>query len=966
MQTEEGTLLPGLTPELARLAEEREHACAEAFLSAGLPPLAGGGAVAAERRVVWALSDFAALTCIRHPELLHDLSASGDLTAPYRAGAYPRRVAAALARAGDEAGLKAALRRLRAREMVRIAWRDLTGRADLAETLRDLSGLADAVIDGALGWLHAAQSRDLGEPRAPDGRPQRLVVLAMGKLGGEELNFSSDVDLVFAIPEDGRTTGGRRDLSSVEYFVRLGQRLITVLGERTPDGFVFRVDMRLRPFGGSGPLVMTFDGMEAYYQGHGREWERYALIKARPVAGDLAAGERLLAALRPFVYRRYLDFGAIESLREMKALVAQEVARKGMGDDLKLGPGGIREVEFIVQVFQLIRGGREPALRSRGLLATLAALGDRGDLPGETVRELAAAYTFLRRAENRLQALDDRQTQALPTDPLGRARLTCALGHGGWEELSRVLQAHRDRVEAHFQRVFSTGAQASGGAPDDPWSLLWAGRLQDDAAERTLTDHGFSPARESLQRLDDLRSGHAVRWMSRQGRERLDRLMPRLLSGAAATAAPGETLRRLVPLLEATARRSVYLALLLEHPDALERLVRLCAASPWIAEQLARYPILLDELLDPATLYAPPGRDGLARELAQQLARVPAGDGEEEMDALRLFKQAQVLRIAAADVAHALRLMVVSDHLTWLAEAILAQVLELAWRDLVARHGRPRCRVGGAWESPSFGVIAYGKLGGLELGYGSDLDLVFLHTSSGEDAHTDGEPSVPNSVFFARLGARIVHFLTTRTSAGVLYEVDTRLRPSGASGLLVSSMDAFESYQREEAWTWEHQALVRARAVAGEPALVARFESARLAALTRPRDPEALRGEVRAMREKMRQHLATGGGGRLDLKQDRGGIADIEFLVQYLALRWGHTYPEVLRFTDNVRLLEGLTASGCLPATDAATLTQAYLAFRARAHAQALQGEQAVVPEDEALARLREDVTALWHRLMES
>lgn len=960
------TRLPELTPELARLAEERDRACAEAFLGAGLPPVPGDAAVVAERRVVWALSDFAALTCIRHPELLHDLSTSGDLTAAYGAGAYPPRVAAALAQAGDEAGLKSALRRLRAREMVRIAWRDLTGRADLAETLRDLSGLADAAIDGALGWLHAAQSRDLGEPRAPDGRAQRLVVLAMGKLGGEELNFSSDVDLVFAIPEDGQTTGGRREFSSIEYFVRLGQRLISVLGEHTPDGFVFRVDVRLRPFGSSGPLVMTFDGMEAYYQGHGREWERYALIKARPVAGDLVAGERLLATLRPFVYRRYLDFGAIESLREMKNLVAQEVSRKGMGNNLKLGPGGIREVEFIAQVFQLIRGGRESTLRSRGLLATLAALGERGDLPAETVRELAAAYTFLRRAENRLQAVDDDQTQALPTDPLGRARLACALGHGSWEEFSRVLQEHRDRVEGHFQRVFSTGAQAAGRAPDDPWSLLWAGRLQDDTAERTLTDHGFSPAREALQYLGGLRSSHAVRWMSHQGRGRLDRLMPRLLTEAAATAAPAETLRRLVPLLEATAQRSVYLALLLEHPGALEQLVQLCAASAWIAEQLARYPILLDELLDPTTLYAPPGREGLARQLTQQLARVPPGDGEEEMDALRLFKQAQVLRIAAADVAHALRLMMVSDHLTWLAEAILTRVLEIAWRDLVARHGRPRCRVEDSWETPSFGIIAYGKLGGLELGYGSDLDLVFLHTSSGEDAHTDGEPSVPNAVFFARLGARIVHILTTRTSAGVLYEVDTRLRPSGASGLLVSSMDAFESYQREEAWTWEHQALVRARAVAGEPALLARFEAARLAALMRPRDPEALRGEVQAMREKMRQHLTAGGTGRLDLKQDRGGIADIEFLVQYLSLRWGHAYPEVLRFTDNVRLLEGLTACGCLPATDAAMLTQAYLAFRARAHTQSLQGEQAVVPEDEGLARLREDVTALWHRLMES
>ncbi len=957
---------PRLTPELARLAEERRRAYEEACGRAGIAPIEWDRAAGGRWQVLWALSDFAALTCIRRPALPGELAASGDLGSPFPDGTYRQRVSAALAPVTDETALKVVLRQLRAREMVRIAYRDLAGLADLNETVRELSDLADAVIEGALGWLHEAQSRDLGTPRTREGEPQQMVVLAMGKLGGRELNFSSDVDLVFAVAEDGRTAGGRRDLSSVEYFVRLGQRLITALGERTPEGFVFRVDMRLRPFGNSGPLVMTFDGLEAYYQTHGREWERYALIKARPVAGDVAAGERLLDALRPFVYRRYLDFGAIESLREMKALVSQEVSRKGMQADLKLGPGGIREVEFVAQVFQLIRGGREPSLRGRSLLPTLAALSERGDLPEGAAHELADAYVFLRRAEHRVQAIDDRQTQALPADPLGQARLACGMGFDGWEAFSRALQEHRDRVEGHFQRVFSAGEQAGGGDAHEPWAVLWAGRMSADAAERALTDGGFSPAADTLRRLEDLRASRAVRLMSPHGRERLDRLMPVLLARAAGTADPPETLRRLVPLLEATARRSVYLALLIEHPDALARLVQLCSASPWIADHLAHYPILLDELLDPRTLFAPPGREGLARDLAQQMARVEGGDAEEEMDALRLFKQAHVLRVAAADVSRALRLMVVSDHLSWLAEVILERVLGLAWRDLVGRHGRPRCRVDGDWEYPSFGIVAYGKLGGLELGYGSDLDLVFVHTSAGEEQTTEGERPVPNAVFFSRLGARIVHLLTARTAGGVLYEVDMRLRPSGSSGLLVSSMDAFEAYQRDEAWTWEHQALVRARPVVGEPRLVARFEAARLSALTRERDAETLRREVREMREKMREHLAAGGAGLFDLKQDRGGIADIEFLVQYLALRWGRAHPVILRYTDNVRLLEGLTVSGCLPATDATLLTQAYLAFRARVHTLALQGLEGVAREDAELTRFRDGVAALWHRLMES
>jgi glutamate-ammonia-ligase adenylyltransferase len=957
--------LPALTPELEALADRRWMEYLESCRSHGVDPTDPDPALEAERRVAWSASDFVAQSFIRQPALLADLTHGGDLARPRPDGAYPGLVTAALRGAADDAGLKAALRRLRTRELVRIAWRDLAGLADLTETVGELSGFADAVLAGTLDWLHARQAEDLGTPTRRDGEAQRMVVLALGKLGGQELNFSSDVDLIFAIPEEGTVVGGRRELASSEFFLRLGQRLITALSERTPEGFVFRVDMRLRPFGGSGPLVTTFDGMETYYQSHGRDWERYAFVKARVVAGDRTAGETLLARLRPFVYRRYLDYGAFESLREMKALVAQEVARKGLQTDLKLGPGGIREVEFIAQAFQLVRGGREPALRVRGLLPALAALTGRGHLPDEAVRELSDAYVFLRRAEHRVQAMEDRQTQALPADPLGQARLACTMGHADWAGFSVALDDHRRRVDTHFQRVFAAppGEDAGGGA--DAWQAVWLGLGTAEAAGQTLADGGFAQAQEGLARLNALRTSRAVRLMSRRGRERLDRLVPLLLAAVGRAPHPDATLGRLVGLVETIAGRSVYLSLLYEHPRALAQLVALASASPWIAEHLRRHPILLDELLDSRSLYAPPDRPALERELGGQLARVGPEDVEQQMDTLRLFKQASVLRVAAADVSSAIPLMVVSDHLTELAEVILKAVCELAWRDLVARHGRPRYRERGETREASFGVIAYGKLGGIELGYGSDLDIVFLHTSSGQDLGTDGERPLANGVFFGRLAQRIIHYLTAHTASGSLYEIDFRLRPDGRKGLLVSSVDAFEEYQINEAWTWEHQALVRARPVVADPALARRFQDARRKALTRERDPEALRREVREMREKMRGHLGSRSAGRFDLKQDRGGIADIEFVVQYLTIRWGREHPDILRFTDNIRLLDGLAEHGRIAPADARFLADAYRSYRARVHTLALQGQQAVVGGDE-LRDLQSGVSEIWQRVMEA
>ncbi|MFA7388207.1 MAG: bifunctional [glutamate--ammonia ligase]-adenylyl-L-tyrosine phosphorylase/[glutamate--ammonia-ligase] adenylyltransferase, partial [Thiohalobacteraceae bacterium] len=831
---------------------------------------------------VWTGSNFVAQACIRDPRLVEDLLASGDLLGDYAVGELDAKVRAALRAAADDRDLGHALRRLRRREMVRIAWRDLAGWARVEEVLEDLSALADACVRGALERLYAWQCREQGTPKTAAGDKQGLVVLGMGKLGARELNFSSDIDLIFAYPEAGQT-GGRRGRSHEEFFIALAQRLIRALNDVTEEGFVYRVDMRLRPYGESGPLAMSFSGLEDYYQSQGREWERYAMVKARPVAGDPAAVAELEALLLPFVYRRYLDFGAFEQLREMKALIQRELERRGLQQHIKLGPGGIREVEFIAQAFQLVRGGREPALRERGLLEVLKRLAARGLLPEFASQRLGEAYRFLRRVENRLQAYADEQTHQLPEDPNARLRLAFSMGYADWTGFMLALDKHRRFVHGQFEQVF-TAPQADADAASNGnagFESLWSGVLDDTAAHQLLSAAGCDDCEEVLRRLAAFREGSALRALGARGRGRLDRLMPLLLGAISEAPDPTQTFVRVLSVIEAIAGRSAYLALLVEHPVALSQLVRLCAASPWVAEQLARYPLLLDDLLDPRQLYRPPARDELQHQLAVRLGQIDAADLEQQMDALRQFQKTAVLRVAAADVLGATPLMRVSDHLTEIAEVVLGEVLTLCWRELLRRHGAPDHRAAHKATPVGFGIIAYGKLGGIELGYGSDLDLVFLHDGPANGARTGGPKPLDAAVFFVRLGQRIIHVLNTLTSAGVLYEVDMRLRPSGASGLLVTSLDAFAEYQQTEAWTWEHQALVRARPVAGDPALAEAFAAVRRTVLARKRDPVALQREVREMRERMRQELDQRDPLRFDLKQGVGGIADIEFMVQY-------------------------------------------------------------------------------------
>ena len=908
---------------------------------------------------VFAASEFVARTCLRHPALLAELVDSGDLLRAYGPEELKTRVLKIATQSTDEATLKTALRGLRRCEMLRIAWRDLAGWADLAEVLATLSALADGCIDGALGCLMQwAVERD-GTPRSPTGKPAHLVVLGMGKLGGGELNFSSDIDLIFAYSEDGDVQGGRRELSNHEFFIRLGRGLISVLNDATGDGFVFRVDMRLRPNGDSGPLALSFDAMEQYYQVHGREWERYAFIKARAVAGDAASGADLLARLKPFVYRRYLDYSVVEAIRGLKVSIERELHRKGMEHNIKLGPGGIREIEFIGQAFQLIRGGREPALQVRPIQAVLAALEAGGDLTPQAVADLQAAYVFLRRTENHLQMTADRQTHSLPPEPREQLALAMGMGISDWGGFHAALRRHMRKVHGHFEQVFVAPQGEKPQEEDRGLAAVWLATLDSDALHARLTEAGFKDSAATEVLLHGLRAGHAYEGLSAQGRERLDRLMPLLLGAAGLTHDPQTTLARLIKLIEAIVRRSVYLALLVENPLALSQLVKLFSASDWIAHWISQHPVLLDELIDPVSLYVPLAKDALEAEIQSRLAHLPEDDLEAQMEALREFRHGHVLRVAAADVGRGLTAEQAGAHLGHIAEVVVEQALALATYSMVEKHGRPTCKTPNGIEIPGFAVIAYGKLGSLELGYSSDLDMIFLHHACAGEGMTGGPRPLANEVFFARLGQRLIHILTARTPAGILYPVDMRLRPSGQSGMLVTNLPAFLDYQRGHAWTWEHQALVRARALAGDPALCQAFENARTELLCQPRDGEKLRQDVVEMRDRMRAAQSPHIAAHFDLKQDPGGMIDIEFMVQYWTLLRAPAHPELTRQRGNIPILEALAGAGLLDAGTAQDLMDAYRRYLSVEHRFKLMERQALVAPEE-LGDYPAKVAAIW------
>lgn len=963
---------PALQPNLDRL----QDAFAEADLMAAVAALDTQTLRQLEACVL--ASDYVVDQLVRYPRLLLQLVDSGDLHSRYGNDRYRSALQTQLAGAQDEAAVARVLRQFRRREMVRIIWRDSCGLADFQETVGDLSHLADACIDGALDKLYGWMEPEFGlpyyhpspSPSSQQGQPMPMVVLGMGKLGACELNLSSDIDLMFAYAHEGETRGGRRSLAHRDFFTRLGQKLIKALDENTVDGFVFRVDMRLRPYGSSGALALNFRAMESYYEEQGREWERYAMIKARAIGSDNGDGDELLRRLRPFVYRRYVDFGVIESLRELKKLINQEVLRKGNEDNVKTGAGGIREVEFIAQVFQLIRGGQDVALQQRNLMQVMGIIRDLELLPAAVIQSLCDDYVLLRNVEHRIQALQDRQTQLLPTDPLQQARIAVGMGYADWAGFYQVLGQARQRVRSHFDALIAAPQDQDEVVVRDQAVALWMTEQSGAEGQEDLQALGFRALESSWHLLHEFRTSRQVTHQQAVGRERLDKLMPMLINACAQQADPDLTLQRVLRLVEAILRRSAYIALLVENPHSLERLAMLFAASPWVADTIARYPMLLDTLLNEATLLNPLDVDTLKNELRQVLLRIPEDDLERQMDALRQFKHSHVLRVAASEIAETLPLMKVSDYLTWLAETLLQAVLELAWHQMVDKYGRPM-RADGTPCEQDFIIVGYGKVGGIELSYSSDLDLVFIHDADSSGV-TDGDKSIDNNVFFARLGQRIIHILTSKMASGELYETDMRLRPSGNSGLLVSSLKAFQDYQENNAWNWEHQALVRARVVAGCPRLARRFAEVREAVLSRPRDEAQLRQEVVAMREKMLGHLSTykelelnearlAADCSFDLKQDPGGIVDIEFLAQYLVLRWSAQKPAMTRWTDNMRILDSALEQAILSAEQVTALQNAYLLYRSQTHALALQHGSGKVSAEQFVEQRRQ-VREIWRK----
>lgn len=906
------------------------------------------------------LSDFVLNSALQAPELVIELFSSGQVYLEETPD-YEGMLNAWLVDCDSEQALHRILRRFRLREMVCIAVADLVLDISLEKSLKRLSKLADVLIIEALNWLTKLCQDKWGRPQNSQGDEQMLLVFGMGKLGGKELNFSSDIDLIFSYPEAGETVGTRRAIDNQQFFTRLGQKLISALHQKTVDGFVYRVDMRLRPFGESGPLALTFSAMENYYQDQGRDWERYAMLKARLI-GNSKYHQELTDMLRPFVYRRYIDFSVIDSLRRMKMMISQEVRRKQLVNNIKLGAGGIREIEFIVQVFQIIRGGRVKTLQQRHVLTVLPILFSIGELDKCSLDVLSDAYRFLRRVENIIQAFADEQTQTLPDNELDKQRLISVLNFKNWSEFLSCLDLHMSNVHQEFSKLIGEESP-NHQAQDEHWQSLWLNQWPDEESIAWIEQYADCwQASQIWEILSSFRQELSKRSIGNRGRQVLDKLVPLLLWHLHDMQVEEVVLARVQSVLAKIMTRTAYIELLFENEGALKHLIKLCRASSWLTEHLAKYPILLDELIDPELLNNPPALSSYELELREIMLRVPEDDMEAQMDRLRQFKQAQQLRIAASDIAGVLPLMQVSDHLTALAEAIVAEVINLAWQQISLRFGVPESTIGN--DHKGFAVIGYGKLGGIELGYGSDLDLVFLHTSKVDEV-TNGERQISAFQFYSKLAQRILHIFNTRMSSGILYELDMRLRPSGNSGLLVVHVDTFAFYQQEDAWTWEHQALVRARAIYGHQAFRERFEEIRRNILSITRDHNNLLSDVIEMREKMRVHLDASSDEFSDIKQGVGGLVDIEFLAQFLVLKYNAAQAEISIDSDNISLFKQLNKFGFIDDFQQKTLIDGYCQLRDLGHKATLQNEKLMLPKAE-FSVYGESINEICQRLMKN
>ena len=870
----------------------------------------------------------------------------------------------------DESKVMSGLRHLRMLMMVRWIWQDALGDIELEQLTDELSEFADGCILFAKDYTYQQLVTQYGQPTFINAKGNKqidsMAIMAMGKLGAHELNLSSDIDLVFVHQARGETDGdkakGTRSIDNKRFMTRLGQGIIKLLDNNTADGFVFRVDMRLRPWGDGSDLAIHLSALQKYFSNHGRAWERFAWLKAR-VVGQIEPSfhNELQAMIKPFVFRYYVDYSAFSALREMKSLIQNQVAQREDLDNIKLGAGGIRDIEFIVQAYQLIYGGRHPQLQVKSCLQAMQALCQLAYIKQPTYQALQEAYRFLRRLEHGIQAINDQQTQRLPQDAFWQHNLATTLGFEDWQALLTTLNEHREQVNVPFERMVTERKVAT---QED--STVIPAKLDEQIAQldTVLTE-------QSRSQLETFWQSKMIANLSVEARSRLDAAYPIILHALLAhqkqQQLANQALPRLLTLIEAICRRSIYLVMIAENPNATVELIPMLSASPWIAGELARYPVLLDTFLQQRYRHLP-DKPELRDILRQRLLRVEPEDEEELLSVLRLFKKNQVLAVAASDVLAERPIMKVSDSLTFIAAVVLEAALERGFSELVKRYGYPIGKDGDPVTEADcgFAIIGYGKLGGLELSYSSDLDLVFLHKIQ-EQGMTTGETSVSGMKFAARLAQKLMTYLNTQTRDGRAYEIDMRLRPSGNAGMMVVSCDAFETYQLSKAWSWEHQALVRARAICGDKRVTASFCAIRREVLSLPRTLDEVRVEVTSMRLKMQKHLGTSEWeqekGKFHLKQDAGGIVDIEFLAQFAVLAYSNHYPSLTKWSDNVRIFEEMALLEIWDAKICQDLTDAYLRIRAATHQLALS-EQSLLVDEGLWVETRTLVQDQWQRLM--
>lgn len=914
-------------------------------------------------KLVLASSDYIARWVIKHPQWL--LDAINGVSIEQGLSQLPERFELTL----SEFDMKKRLRLERHYWSILIAVNDIFQLADIKAITFYQSTLADILVQAAYRWAEHQLHQQYGRPLSANGELQQMLIIAMGKMGGRELNFSSDIDLIFAFPEEGETDRESKPIENQKFFVRLGQKLISLLSDMTHDGFVYRVDMRLRPYGQSGALVTNFNALQDYYVEQGREWERFAMIKARVINGDDEAKATLEQIIRPFSYRRYIDFSVLESIRQLKQKIASELLRKNAKGNIKLGEGGIRELEFIVQSLQLIGGGRHPVLQTKNWWHSLDTLQVKEFIPPQEAAPLQKAYEFLRKLENAIQIRDEEQTQNLPTETAEQSQVASMLGSDSWAEVVETLSLHQGCVALFFKGLFHDPHDEEKVDEDCEWVQKWIEGNLNAEQEADLKARLFI-TQDMIDTVSQFRNEFSERKIGSRGLTRLDQLLPHLLIEAGKQPEPETTLQRCIELLQGVGRRTAYFEMLAENLPVLEYLVQLVSRSRWLAKQMSIYPSLLDELLFPSNFGKQLSKGDLASQLRQALIRIEADDIEGQLVALGGFKQSSQFKIAAGDLTGRFDISAVSQQLTDLAEVIVEYLLQFAWRETVAKFGvPPECEEGLA---SGFLVLGYGKLGGDELGYGSDLDLVFLYHGDPQSETTgrnhSGEKALELHQFYTRLAQRLVHYLGTRTQQGIMYEVDTRLRPSGRSGMLVSHIDAFKKYQHNEAWTWEHQALVRARPIAGDQELRDDYLALRAEILAKPSSAQSenqdLASDVVAMRKKMRDNLNKSDSKLWDIKQGDGGLVDIEFLVQYWALSHSASLTkrldhESLPF-NNVDWLQLLAKHGHISQEIRDQLIDNYRTFRDIANHSSLQSQPQLVPINE-LQSERNKVVDLWH-----